>query len=175
MPRPFALLLFLPAIGCSSEPAAPAASVPLTPEFTLGSGVTPTFLGEATFDIKHVKRTSKDGNWHFVLNSKDGFELAVRSFSYAPGSFTGWHRHPGPVFIQVVDGTVTFYEADDPTCSPIVVDSGESYLDLGEHAHIGRNETDQPAQDVTVLFGPPGIAPTDFRIDVTPAPGNCPF
>jgi hypothetical protein len=55
------------------------------------------------------------------------------------------------------------------------VGAGESYLDLGEHAHIGRNESnDTPAQDVTVLFGPPGIAPNDFRIDV-PAPGNCPF
>jgi hypothetical protein len=30
-------------------------------------------------------------------------------------------RHPGPVLIQVVKGTVTFYEADDPSCSSIVV------------------------------------------------------
>jgi quercetin dioxygenase-like cupin family protein len=166
------LLLLLPAIGCSSEPAAPAASVPFTPEFTLGSGVTPTFLGQATFDIKKVKRITD--KWHVELKAKDGLDIAVRSFSYAPGSSTGWHRHPGPVFIQVIKGTVTFYEADDQNCTPIVVDSGEAYLDLGEHAHIGRNETDQPAQDLVVLFGPPGIAPTDFRIDA-PAPGNCPF
>jgi quercetin dioxygenase-like cupin family protein len=166
------LLLLLPAIGCSSEPAAPGASVPFTPEFTLGSGVTPTFLGQATFDIKKVKRITD--KWHVELKAKDGLDIAVRSFSYAPGSSTGWHRHPGPVFIQVIKGTVTFYEADDQNCTPIVVDSGEAYLDLGEHAHIGRNETDQPAQDLVVLFGPPGIAPTDFRIDA-PAPGNCPF
>jgi hypothetical protein len=55
------------------------------------------------------------------------------------------------------------------------VDSGESYLDLGAHGHIGRNETADTAQDVTVLFGPPGTAPADFRIDLSPAPGNCPF
>jgi quercetin dioxygenase-like cupin family protein len=167
------LLLFFPLIGCSSEPAAPAASAPFTPQFTLGSGVTRTDLGQATFDIDKVKRIT--GDWHVELKAKDGLDIAVRTFSYAPGSFTGWHRHPGPVFIQVVKGTVTFYEADDPNCNPIVVDSGQSYLDLGEHAHIGRNETDEPAQDVTILFGPPGIAPADFRIDVTPAPGNCPF
>jgi hypothetical protein len=167
------LLLLLPALGCSSEPAAPAASIPFTPEHTLGVGVTPSSLGQATFDVRKVKRITD--KWHFNLMAKDGFELAVRSFSYAPGSFTGWHRHPGPVLIQVVKGTVTFYEGDDPDCSPIVVDSGEAYLDLGEHPHIGKNETDLPAQDVTVLFGPPGIAPTEFRIDVTPAPGNCPF
>jgi hypothetical protein len=40
---------------------------------------------------------------------------------------------------------VRFYEADDPSCTSIVVDSGEAYVDLSEHAHIGRNETDQPA------------------------------
>ena len=167
------LLLFLPLIGCSSEPAAPAVSVPFTPQTTVGERVTRTDLGQATFDIKKVKRVSRD--WHFILNAKNGFELAVRTFTYEPGSFTGWHRHPGPVFIQVVRGTVNFYEADDPNCNPIVVDSGEAYLDLGEHAHIGRNETADTAQDVTVLFGPPGLAPADFRIDVTPAPGNCPF
>jgi quercetin dioxygenase-like cupin family protein len=167
------VLLLLPLIGCSSEPAAPAVSVPFTPQFTVGSGVTRTDLGQATFDIDKVKRIT--GKWHVELKAKPGLDIAVRQFSYAPNSQTGWHRHPGPVFIQVVKGTVTFYEADDPNCTPIVVDSGQSYLDLGEHAHIGRNETDQLAQDVTVLFGPPGIAPTDFRIDVTPAPGNCPF
>ena len=167
------LLLLLPLIGCSSEPAAPAASVPSIPQFTVGSGVTRTDLGQATFDIDKVKRITD--KWHVELKAKDGLDIAVRTFTYAPGSFTGWHQHPGPVFIQVVKGTVNFYEADDPTCTPIVVDSGEAYLDLGEHAHIGRNETDQLAQDVTVLFGPPGIAPADFRIDVTPAPGNCPF
>ena len=167
------LLLFLCLAGCSDEPAAPGGSVPLSPQFTIGSGVARTDLGQATFDVDKVRRVSND--WHFILNTKNGFELAVRTFKYDPGSFTGWHTHPGPVFIQVVRGTVTFYEADDPSCSPIVVDSGESYLDLGAHGHIGRNETADTAQDVTVLFGPPETGPTGFRIDLSPAPGNCPF
>lgn len=167
------LLLLLPAIGCSDEPAAPAASVPTTPEFTIGSGVTGERLGQATFNIDKVMRIF--GGWHVELKAKDGLDIAVRRFSYAPGSYTGWHQHPGPVFIQVVKGTVTFYEADDPNCTPIVVDSGQAYLDLGEHGHIGRNETDLPAQDVTVLFGPPGIPPDSLRLDLSPAPGNCPF
>jgi Cupin domain len=167
------LLLFLPLIGCSSEPAAPAHSVPLTPQFTPGSGVTPTPFGQATFDVDKVRRVSTD--WHFILNAKDGFELAVRSFTYDPGSFTGWHTHPGPVFIQVLEGTVTFYEADDPDCNPIVVQAGQSYLDLGEHAHIGRNESETvTARDLVVLFAPPGT--TNFRNDApAPPPGQCPF
>ena len=106
------LLLFLSLIGCSSEPAAHAASVPLAPQFTVGSGVTRTDLGQATFDIDKVKRITD--KWHVELKAKDGLDIAVRTFTYDPGSFTGWHQHPGPVFIQVVKGTVTFYEATRP-------------------------------------------------------------
>jgi quercetin dioxygenase-like cupin family protein len=172
------LLMSLPLIGCSSEPSAPTGSVPSTPQFTVGSGVTRNDLAQSTFAIDQVSRITD--KWHFQLKAKDGFELAVRRFDYAASTETvvtntGWHRHPGPVFIQVVTGTVTFYEADDPNCTPIVVPAGGAYLDLGEHGHIGRNETTQPAQDVTVLFGPPGTAPNDFRKDLSPAPGNCPF
>lgn len=169
------LLLFLPLIGCSSEPAAPAASHPLTPQFTPASpGVIPNPLGQATFNIEKVKRVS-GADWHFILNAKNGFELAVRQFTYAPGSYTGWHTHPGPVFIQVREGTVTFYEADDPDCTPIVVNAGESYLDLGDHPHIGRNESPTvTARDLVVLFAPPGT--TNFRNDApAPPPGQCPF
>lgn len=173
MSRLHVLLLLLPAIGCSSEPAAPAVSVPLTPQFTLGTGVTAERLGQATFDIRNIKRITDD--WQVQLKAKDGLDIAVRSFSYAPLSQTGWHRHPGPVFIQVLEGEVTFYEGDDPDCKPIRVGPGESYLDLGEHAHIGRNESETTrARDLVVLFGPPGISPDAFRIDA-PDPGNCDF
>jgi hypothetical protein len=63
------LLLFLCLGGCSDEPAAPAASVPLSPQFTIGSGVARTNLGQATFDIKKVGRLSND--WHFILNTQE--------------------------------------------------------------------------------------------------------
>jgi hypothetical protein len=168
------LLLLLAALGCSDEPAAPAASVPQTPEFTPGSGVSGDRLGQATFDVGKVKRVNDVYNWEVELEAKAGLEIAVRKFTYPPGSHTGWHKHPGPVFIQVVSGTVTFYEA--PDCTPITVTSGgQGYLDLGEHAHIGRNESGTvTAQDVTVLFGPPDIHPDNFREDVSPAPCELP-
>jgi hypothetical protein len=168
------LLLLLPAIGCSDEPAAPVISTPLKPQFTAGSGVTRVPLAQSTFDIGKIKRTT--GAWKFELEAEPGLEIAVRRHEYAVASHTGWHSHPGPVLIQVTEGTVTFYEANDPTCTPIVVPAGNSYVDLGDHAHIGRNETGQPAVDFTVLFGPPGTTVSGFRID-EPAPpeGQCPF
>lgn len=169
---PLALLL-LPAIACSDEPAAPPHSDRQTPQFTAGSGVTPTFFGQATFDIGKIKRIT--GDWEVELEAKRGMDIAVRSFSYEPLSYTGWHQHPGPVFIEVLEGEVTFYESDDPDCKPIVVGVGQSYVDLGAHAHIGRNESaTTPARDLVVLFGPPGTPASGFRIDA-PDPGTCPF
>jgi len=68
-----------------------------------------------------------------------------------------------------MSGTMTFYESDDPTCSPIVRTAGQGYLDAGEHAHIARNESGATAINVVTYFAPVGAA---LRID-QPRPGNC--
>jgi hypothetical protein len=147
---------------------------PPPPSFTPGSGSTSTPLGRATFSDPadqtfKVKRLT--GDWHVEIKAKPALDLAVQSIVFQPGGQSGWHSHPGPVFIQVVSGTMTFYESDDPACTPIVRTAGQGYLDLGEHAHIARNETAVLAQNIVTYFAPPGVA---LRID-EPNPGNCPF
>ena len=133
-------------------------------------GVTPLVLARGTYD--HFKVTSNPpGKAKFKAESKAPIDVVVRQHSYNPGGSTGWHGHPFPVFITVTEGTLTFYEYDDPTCSPHVVHKGEGYVDSG-HGHIARNETDQPAIDISVIMAPVGGA---FRTEIT-APGpHCPF
>ena len=131
-------------------------------------------LGRATFgdsasETFKIKRIT--GDWHIELKSKSLFDIAVQTIDFPSGSSSSWHSHPGPVFIQVVLGRMTFYEGNDPSCTPIVRSKGESYLDMGDHAHIARNETELPAQNVVTYLAPPGA---DLRID-HPKPGNCPF
>ena len=70
------------------------------------------------------------------------------------------------MFITVIQGQVTFYEYDDPSCTPIVVSAGHGYVDSG-NGHIGRNETSQPAIDISVILAPVGGA---FRQELA-APG----
>jgi hypothetical protein len=70
------------------------------------------------------------------------------------------------VLITVIEGQLTFYEYDDPTCTPHVVSAGEGYVDSG-HGHLARNETDQPATDISVIMAPVGGA---FRLELD-APG----
>jgi hypothetical protein len=179
-----ALVAFFPACRDGEEPLAPQA--PQSPQahghdervgepsFTMGANTSSTLLGRATFaDPKDqnfkVKRIT--GDWHVEIKAKPAVDLAVQSIVFQPGGHSGWHRHPGPVFIQVVSGTMTFYESDDPSCTPIVRTAGQGFLDVGEHAHIARNETSAPAQNIVTYFAPPGAA---LRIDA-PNPGNCPF
>lgn len=146
----------------------------LDPHMTMGTGTTSTLLGRASFsdpDDQNFKVKRMTGDWHIEIKSKPAFDLAVQSITFQPGGQSGWHTHPGPVFIQVVSGTMTFYKSDDPTCTPIVRTAGQGYLDVGEHPHIARNESASPAQNVVSYFAPPGAT---LRID-EPRPGNCSF
>jgi hypothetical protein len=175
--RPAALALAVVSAGCSSssEPTAPAQGwqAPTRPSFTAGSGTSSTLLGRATFghprDPFRVAR--EQPGWRIEIKSKPALDLAVQTIDFQPGGQSGWHMHPGPVFIQVVSGTMTFYSSDDPSCTPIVRTQGEGFLDVGDHAHIARNETSAPAQNVVTYFAPVGAS---LRIDA-PSPGNCPF
>ena len=134
------------------------------------TGVTPTLLARGTYWPFHLK-TGPHALIDFQAKTKSLVDVVVRRHDYAPNSSTGWHQHPGPVFITVKSGTLTFYEADDPTCSPHRVSAGEGYVDNG-HGHIGRNESAEPAVDYSVILAATNVPA--FRTDIAP-PGNCPF
>lgn len=163
--------------ACSEDPSSVAprtGEMAHTPSMTMGSGSASTLLGRATFrdpSDPNFKIKRITGDWHIEVKAKDAVDFAVQSIVFQPGGFSGWHRHPGPVFIQVVEGEMTFYESDDPTCTPIRRKAGEGYLDKGERAHFARNETSVPSQNIVTYLAPPGVG---LKID-EPKPGNCPF
>ena len=134
------------------------------------AGVTPTVISRGTYEPFKVK-TDHDSLVDFEAKAKADFDMVVRQHVYAPHAFTGWHTHPGPVFITVLMGTLTFYERDDPTCTPNVVRAGEGYVDDG-HGHIGVNDSDQPALDVSVILAPVGLA---FRGELDAPSPYCGF
>ena len=139
---------------------------------TPGSGTQSMLLGRATFgEAFKVKRKAPALDWEVEVEAKPALDVAVQMITFQPGGHSGWHSHPGPVFISVVAGEMTFYEADDPSCAPVVRHAGQGFLDTGAHAHIARNETTAPATNVVTYFVPPG---SPLRTDA-PNPGNCPF
>jgi hypothetical protein len=134
------------------------------------SGVTPTVLARGTFP-KFFVSSFRPGGPNFAAFTASPIDIVVRRHDYLPGSTTGWHSHPGPVFITVTQGELTYYERNDPNCSPHVVSAGHGFVDNG-HGHIVRNESGQPAQDVSVIIAPVGGA---FRGELDAPSPYCGF
>ena len=65
----------------------------------------------------------------------------------------------------------TFYDADDPRCTPHRFDPGMGTPEVSGHVHITRNEGDTPLVLDVVFLVPPGGNPGIAQ----PRPGNCPF
>ena len=118
------------------------------------SGVTPTILARGTYDSFNVRSDPHGTIADFRAHSTDPIDVIVRQHDYAPHSTTGWHTHPGPVFITVTKGSLTYYELDDP-CTPHVVTVGQGFVDSGS-GHVVLNTGDQPAQDISVITAPVG-------------------
>ena len=136
---------------------------------TQQSGVTSVTLASGTLDPINVNVHS-DG-WKARLKTDGESTVTVVQNTVVPGGTFGWHSHPGPSLIVVKSGTLTFYDAADPRCSPQPHGPGDAILDQGTDVHIARNEGSVDAVVIVTRLLPLGAAP---RID-QPAPGNCAF
>jgi quercetin dioxygenase-like cupin family protein len=140
---------------------------------TPGSGVLSNVVSRATFGPFHIVSNEKLDSDHFQvqLKSRGVSDIVTQTVTFAPGGSSGWHSHPGPAIVSVKSGTLTFYEADDPSCTPIVFRAGTGFVEPGGHVHIARNEgTENLTLDVTYIV--PQGAPQ--RVDEQ-SRGNCAF
>jgi hypothetical protein len=118
--------------------------------------------------------------WLSLQKTKGPSDLYVQNNEVALGGSSGWHTHPGHSLIIVTAGSVTVYEADDPTCKGTVYSSqavngiaNMGFVDHGgDHVHLIRNEGDVIARTMAVQLIPAGAT---RRVDVTPGPATCPF
>ena len=101
-------------------------------------------------------------NWQ----SKGSVDVANVTVNVAPGGDSGWHTHPGIVFVTVKSGTITFY---NQTCVGTVHAAGTSFTEAnGNGPGMARNEsTTVPVELVVTYVVPTGAA---LRIDTPVAP-----
>ncbi|HEX5588954.1 MAG TPA: cupin domain-containing protein [Candidatus Limnocylindrales bacterium] len=134
---------------------------------TPGSAAVGTILGVGTLPAG-VKIHTDD----LKLSTRDDVQVVTQTITIAPGGHTGWHSHPGPVFVTITAGTMTFYDADDPSCTPGTYATGDSFVDPGGgHVHIARNEGAVNLVLYATYLVPVGAA---IRTDVAD-PGTCQF
>ena len=102
------------------------------------------------------------------LKTKGSIDVVQQAITLQPGGHSGWHAHAGPALVVVKSGTVTSYDADDPTCTPHVYTAGEAFVDYGA-GHIARNESNVAADVVFTILLPAGAT---LREDLDD-PGFC--
>jgi quercetin dioxygenase-like cupin family protein len=143
--------------------------------FTAGSGVIlrNDFVRAGFVDPTDLKLKVTGQQGQEVIHVPNAQETVFQQVVIAPGGYTGWHSHPGPVLVLIKSGQLSFYDGEDPTCTPRVYTAGQAFIDRGQgHVHIGRNEGSENLEMWSAYFDVPPGQP--FRIDV-PAPGNCGF
>ena len=129
----------------------------------------PDLTATGTFDELDVKHS---GEARVTVKTKEDVDILNATSTIAPGGYTGWHTHLGPVFVIVKSGTLTVYNA--PECRPHIYHAGEGFVEPSpEQVHMVRNEGTEEAKFVATFIIPVG-APR--RIDEPqPTEVNCPI
>jgi quercetin dioxygenase-like cupin family protein len=132
------------------------------------NGVTSTIFAVGHFG--EIKAKTLSSSWQARIDTKGDSDLWVLENRIALGGSFGWHSHPGPSLVVVKSGALTLYRADDPTCTPEVIEAGSGFVDNGGDVHLVRNEGTVEAVVYVTSIVPRGA---NRRID-EPHPGNCP-
>lgn len=148
------LLLIAPVLIISALIIAPAHA-------TSQCGVTPTnllspvssgFFADGFLDLVCKQ---PDFDWSIKTKVKGDSDVYDTLNTFAPGSQTGWHSHPGPSVITVTEGTLTVYHDD---CTFETFGAGQTFTDLGcGDIHNVVNESGAEAKDVAVQIVPHGV------------------
>jgi quercetin dioxygenase-like cupin family protein len=108
---------------------------------------------------------------------RQGAEVTVEHDQFPVGTTSGWHAHSGPVFVTVVSGALTLYEAKDEKCKGKTYVAGTGFLEPGfGDVHDARNEGLVPVDIYATYLLPRGSGDNGIFI---PKPDfsnlDCPF
>jgi hypothetical protein len=164
-------------------------------------GLTPTIVARGTsaeeFSVKGAPHRAKVRRSRAIIacGLDRQCDFVFQTITFQPGGHTGWHSHPGVLFVTVESGAVTRYEhfdvdeRDDDddddeddvaatryqrNCVRNTYAGGQSFIERGpQHVILVRNEGSTPAKVQIAYVVPAGTENAALRID-QPAPEGCP-
>jgi quercetin dioxygenase-like cupin family protein len=110
---------------------------------------------ESSVVLDKQAQTVLDQLLQYPIGTQAQVSSAVLTF--APGASTGLHKHEAPLYVYVLEGTITVtYEGG------IVKEysQGSAILEAMGVAHNGENKTDKPVKLLVVNIGAEGVANT---------------
>ena len=145
------MLVALAALTALPAGAAPPLTCGLTPRGLIDPSGNPNQSAQ----FAEIMSYTKIGDWKAKINI-DQFQLYVVEITIQPGGWLGWHSHPGLSLVVVKSGTASFYEADDPTCTPVRIGTLGTFFEPAGDVHMVRNEGDVPLVNLVIQLTPPG-------------------
>jgi len=152
----------------ATAPASPSVSAATVA--TSAQGVASTVFAVGQFHQIDAQSSAYSNSWQAQIGTKGESDVWMLENRIAPGGSFGWHSHPGPSVVVVKTGALTLYRADDPSCTPQVVEAGSGFVDNGGDVHIVRNEGSIETVVYVMSLVPRGAT---RKID-RPQPSNCP-
>ena len=158
------LVVVLGVLGAFAYSSAQAQPVPIAVEQL---GPRAVFTDDVAMQI----RNKLDGQSTDVINVSDPSRIVTAKITVQPGAQFPWHTHPGPVFVTVAEGELTYVAAHD--CVERPYPAGTAFVDPGRgHVHTAFNSAGGDTVTVTYVtfFEVPASGPLTIPVD---APADC--
>ncbi len=98
---------------------------------------------------------------HYHLD--DDSTMVVGEVTWKPGGTSGWHRHPGVVFVTMLKGEIEVtWERD---CVPRTYSEGEGFFDPGVVHNADNRSDDENARAYAVFLGIPDGEPATIWVE----------
>ena len=112
--------------------------------------------------VSPVKKTTTTTNGRKISYPKtDSPEVTVVTVDIPPGSETGWHLHPIPVYAYVLSGELTV-EFENEKLN--IFKEGDAIIEVVNAAHNGRNLGKTPVKLVVFYTGVEG-SPNTVKVE----------
>jgi quercetin dioxygenase-like cupin family protein len=85
-----------------------------------------------------------------VVDMDDASTVIVGEAIWEENSRSGWHRHPGPSIVNMVEGEIEYLREDD--CVPRTYTAGDVWVDTG---HVHRADSEGGARGYFMFLGVP--------------------
>jgi quercetin dioxygenase-like cupin family protein len=96
------------------------------------SALAATLAPRATLD--HTVQVNRDG---IKFQTKEATDFTVGTITFAPGAVSGWHHHPGLIWVLVEQGQVTI---SDENCQTTTYSAGQVFLEGGDAPMLASNQ-----------------------------------
>lgn len=134
-------------------------------------GFAPTGIVIGHFGTLHVNTAGeKTGKWGMMLKTLDNTDVDADKLTVQPNGFSGWHSHPGPVFVTVTQGSIIWYDGSDPACPGQTYHTGASFIEDANRIHNVKSAGG--AEFIAIHMNPTGTSGPSFRVDEQ-EPTNC--